>query len=320
MNTPRDEEIPQGPTPRVEAEIPAGVRTLEHDLARHAGAAAGGELGALHVETSATVVACLPPRREAEVELVRVHRLEQASLLRTAIELAGATRLGYWAFSAPKARPWGLSAWRKSCDEELFFARLDGASVPEDLHRLRVQDPSDWGNLADLALAALELERSPRHRLLLARALVLDGELERARDLLRSLLERPATPRQRARLSSTLGCVLEGLGDPAAALREHECAIALGDASTSVLSCLLWGLVCGDRARALFAVERLERHDLRRRGAGPELQRAIRRARLRFELVRGVPPTPASALSSLTLDCVCDGAPAVAQATYQLFA
>lgn len=314
MNDAHDESSPQPDA--------AGVRTLdslERDLARHA--RAEHEPPADTAGSPCSTPA--PPfarRREAEVELVRVHRLEQAALLRGAVELAGATRFTLWPFSAPHARPAGLAAWRKACDEELYFARLDGAPVPEELCRLRVSDPADWGVLANLARRALALENSHRNRLLLARAYVLDGELERARDLLRALLERSASPRRRARLYTTLGCVYEGLGEAEEALRAHERALALGAGATSAVACLLWGLACGDRPRALFAVEHLERGSGRGRRTGIGLRRAIRGARLRHQLVRGVPPVAAAELIPLTLECVCDGAPALAQATYELFA
>jgi tetratricopeptide (TPR) repeat protein len=293
------------------------IELVARDLARHTPEPPMGESGAVG---GPALLAPKPLRREAEAELVRVHRLEQAALLRKAVDLAGAVRFARWAFSSPTSAPIGLAAWRKLCDEELLFARLDGAPVPDELHRVRVLDPMDWGSLTELARCALELERSPRNRLLLARALVLDGEYERAHDLLRALLERPGTPLQRARLHTTLGCVLEALDDPAAALAEHERAIALGGDLTCVLSCLMLGFALGDRPRTLFAVELLERHDRRVRGAARRLQRAVRRARMRFELANGRPPSPAPALSSLALECVCDGVSAVAEATYQLFA
>src|SRR5690606_32785015 len=133
------------------------------------------------------------------------------------------------------------------------------------------------------ARRALELERSFKNRITLARALVLDGELERASEVLRALLERPTTPRQRARLHTTLACTLEGLGEPRAALREHERALALGDEVAAALACLTLGFVLGDRPRVLFAVEVLERHDRRTRGATPSFQRAVRATRMRFE-------------------------------------
>lgn len=319
MNDDRDDATSSDPSSPGSGLTPTGVRTLdslERDLARHALAEATASPGASDARKAPSAGKRVR-RREAEVELVRVHRLEQAALLRAAIELAGAARFALWPFTAPAAHPVPLAAWRKACDEELFFARLDGACVPEELCRLRVTDPADWGMLADLARRALELEHSHRNRLLLARALVFDGQLEHARDLLRLLIERGATPRRRARLHTTLGCVLEGLGEAEGALRAHERALALGAGSTSAVACLLWGLACGDRPRALFAVEHLER---RGQGSGAGLRRAIRGARLRHQLVRGVPPIAAPELTSLTLECVCDGAPAVAQATYELFA
>ena len=297
---------------------------FERDLARHATPCAEPNLGS---GTVPEVHAVVPPppttrerrRREADAELVRVHRLEQSALLRTAVDLGGAARFARWAFSAPTAAPMGLAAWRKLCDEELLFARLDGASVPDELHRLRVLDPIDFGPLASLARRALELERSSKNRITLARALVLDGELERAADILCALLERPATPRQCARLHTTLACTLEGLGEPRAALREHERALALGDDVPAALACLTLGFVLGDRPRVLFAVEVLERFDRRHRGATPLLQRAIRATRMRFELANDAAPRSAPELSSLALECLCDGIPSVAEATYQLF-
>lgn len=305
------------------SESTEALESVARELARHA--AAGDPRPALEDEPGAPggsgVARAGDPRRpEAETELVRVHRLEQSALLRKAVDLAGAGRLGAWAFSAPAAAPPSLPVWRKLCDEELYFARLDGAHVPAELSRLRVLDPLDWGSMADLARRALELERSPRNRLLLARAMILDGEPERAAEFLATLLERPCTPRQRARIHTTLGCVQEALGDPAAALREHERAVALSGDLTSVLACLMLGFVLGDRPRALFAIEFLERQGRGPRGVAMRLQRAIRRARLRYELVTGRAPTPEPALSPLFLECVCEGTPGVAESTYRLFA
>jgi hypothetical protein len=117
----------------------------------------------------------------AEVELLHVHRLEQARLLAQAAEIALGMQalgrgLGCLRWSAPELR-----VWRARAREETRWAGVDGLPAPRLLERCLAERTSGWPRASTLARCSLRLDPCEETRRRLVLALTVEGRIPEAR-------------------------------------------------------------------------------------------------------------------------------------------
>lgn len=229
-------------------------------------------------------------------ELLRVHELEQARLLRIASSLRTACRRRSSAPKIPAPRSprehlgcRTIANWRALALEEVRTAQEDGAKVFPPLARL-VPAPIDaWPSASAIAAAALEAEETHAGFVALARAQLCEERFEEALSILHDvLLEDPAEDvRLEALEAAAVG--LELAGDFEGALAFYEAALAnRGGDLRQAVPLLALALCAGDDVRASVARDRLHGLDLRIRGVRVRFEAALRELRQRLALPRGL--------------------------------
>jgi len=223
-------------------------------------------------------------------ELLRVHALEQARLLRIAASLRTSRHRRDSALQIPLPRSTRertgrrtAAVWRARAMEEVRISRADGAEVLPMLARL-VHDPVDaWPSAVAIATAALEVGRSHAGRLALARAQLAEERFEEACSILTEvLLEEPAEDvRFEALETAAVGWDLAG--DLEGALTFYEAALVTrgGDVRQAV-PLLAIALCKGDGVRASIASDRLRRLDLGIPGVSSRFRAALAEVRKRI--------------------------------------
>jgi len=223
-------------------------------------------------------------------ELVRVHELEQARLLRIASCFATRNRRSDSALQIPVPRSprerigrRDTAAWRDRTMEEIRTSRADGDEVLPLLAQL-VRTPSEkWPSAVTIATAALEVGRSHAGLLALARAQLGEERFEEACEmLLEVLLEQPLEDlRFEALEAAAVGFDLAG--DLPGALAFYEAALVTqgGDLRQAV-PLLAIALCEGDDARASVASDRLHGLDLGIAGIRSQFRAALAGVRKRF--------------------------------------
>ena len=233
-------------------------------------------------------------------ELLRVHELEQARLLRVASSLrsTNSSRSSKPKVPAPRSMRERLGGrtiadWRTLALEEVRAARQDGAKIHPLIARLVGAPFAAWPSAIAIAGAALEASRSDVGMVALARALLGDERFGEAFSILHDVLqdEPPEDLRLEALESAAVG--LEFAGDLEGALASYEAALATrgGDLQQAVplLALALWA---GDDVRASVARDRLHGLDLGIPGVRSRFHVALaevgrRLARRRSSRVRG---------------------------------
>jgi hypothetical protein len=221
---------------------------------------------------------CDPSFAEAERELLIVHAIECARLLREASNLhCMAGDDGGRAALRAHAR------WKLACREELDCARRDGRGPHPLLLRCLMRPIARWPRAVELALAAQELDACDAGRLQLARAERAEGDPRRAIARLEELLADAPERELRAEVLHALALARSAAGEEQQALRELELAADTGRSALEPLVALLaLALRTADRRRVEAASERLARIDLRVAGVERRFRRATRRLRARL--------------------------------------
>lgn len=265
----------------------------------------------------------------AEGELLRVHRLEVAALLREAARMrnAGEPLGSLYPYATPgpeprldaRAKPWfsgePLEDWTCRAVEEIEGLRLDDMRVRGAplLRRCLRTDPRRWPSAVDLARAALSAEDGLAGRLALGRALLSAGDADGAAELFLDLARRerartPSDVRARAerwQVLEGLACCHEQRGSDRLAL--GACAAAATDPACGVgplVSQFFLAVTLGDLQRARRAADRLElAAQLRDGGEDPAFHTALERLRTRVQLCRGgLPWDPPLSTAGLVSD------------------
>jgi len=236
-------------------------------------------------------------------ELERVHRSDQARLLREACALACAgTPLGrlyvagFEHARCASSREEARAAWDLACVEEIDTARADAFQVERLLPRLLDLRTERWPRPAFLARAALALKPCQAGRVDLARARIAEGDLARAIGELRILLGQEPAPAVRADALEALAMALEGAGDRRASLACYAAASVEDRSDPRIpIALLALALRVGDRDKISLAVRRLARLDLSVAGTRRRFERALCAARGRAERDRRGEPRAADA-------------------------
>ena len=192
-----------------------------------------------------------------EQELARVHRQEQAELLRGAAESVLLTQIEGRLQTAPEADEVDLDAWFARCAREIDCAMSSGERVDGELLGCCLLDPREWSLARRLARASLALYDCAEGRLQLARIVFTGGRRAWGETMLAGVLEGDATTSVRARAREALGCACEARADNRRALEHFERAVVLGAGARAEAALYTLALEASDAPRLEVAVERL---------------------------------------------------------------
>jgi tetratricopeptide (TPR) repeat protein len=228
-------------------------------------------------------------------ELWRVHDLEQARLLRVASFLRARSRRDRPRPTVPAPRARGersggrnTAGWRAEALEEVRTAREDGADVHPILARLVRCRVDAWPSAIAIAVAALDRGRSHVGLVALARAQLIDGDVDEALSILHEVLveEPPEDLRLEALEAAAVG--LERAGDMEGALAFYEAALdTRGGDLRQAVPLLAIALCAGDDVRASVARDRLHRLDLGVPGVRSCFRAALSSMRRRLDRFQG---------------------------------
>ena len=226
-------------------------------------------------------------------ELMHVHRLEQARLLRVACHHRMRSSLQSGSLLPPPRSPRELSEcrtrkdWRAVALEEIRTARADGAGVDPVLAELARTGIASWRTASSIAGAALEVEPCCRGRVVLARAWIFERRLAEAVGILLELLEADLPEDVRLETLEALAAASELVGDVEGSIAFREVALASkgGDLGLAV-SLLALALCAGDEPRASAASDRLRRLDLGVPGVRARFDAALIGVRRQLDALR----------------------------------
>lgn len=214
------------------------------------------------------------PASDVERELLHVHRLEVAALLREAAYLRLAeepvgglcTRVpgplaepvaGSDAGPTADDSPWSVRAL-----EVLVGCALDALELPDlgVLARCLASDAAGWPSAVELAEASLVAHDDERGRIALGRALVYAGDAERAYAVLVGALRRGVSDRRRWEVFDALAGAHEFRGSDRLALGALEAAARRSECGARPLVASLYlALATADARRSAAAARRLDR-------------------------------------------------------------
>lgn len=220
---------------------------------------------------------------EAERELMRVHRIEQARLLRAAALLRAAESVVGRLYAGAKASGRMRERWRADCVQELRSSAFAGLIPLRMLQRCCEKPIGAWDAASVLARASLDLEGCDEGRLQLARAHIAEGRADAAQIELEGWLQRAPGGEFRARMLEldALACQLQG--EVVGALSCFECATREPRASLlALVSTLVLSLSTGDLDRARAATLRLACLDLSIRGVERRFHAVVEETRERL--------------------------------------
>jgi tetratricopeptide (TPR) repeat protein len=234
---------------------------------------------------------CSPVRIEdAMRELLHVHRLEQARLLRAAsfLRIRRSSALGRSFVPVPRPRrdlgegrtP---GRWRTAAMEEIRTSRADGARVDALLVAIARAPLEAWPAASSIARAGLEIDRGHASLAALGRAYVAERRLEDALEILVEALEQDPFEEVRLEVLEALAAAFDLAGDVEGCLAFREAALAAkgGDLGHAV-SLLALALCAGDSERAERASARLHGLDLGVPGIRSRFEAALSDVRRRF--------------------------------------
>ncbi len=215
--------------------------------------------------------------REAELELLRVHRQELSRLLLLAAGIRAARDEREIPLAAFPAARISTGAWGGRARIALRLCALDDLELPAVhlLRSLQRGSPASWPEVDELTRAALRCEEDAFARICHGHALLRRGRLALAEAWFRELLDRDPPPHLGWR-------VLEGLAAAHAAAGRHRLAMGAMEAAADVPVCgigplasgLYLALRAGDLRRSQRAAARL---DLLVDPTEPRFEAAVRR-------------------------------------------
>ena len=193
--------------------------------------------------------------REAERELVELHRLEQAALLGEAAELRMASRPSWSLLVGVRGADEG--SWRRRCATEVGLALEGGLEVDGGLLACGVLGLEAWPGPEELALSAARLAPGVAAEVRVARALLVVGRRAEARRRLAGLelsMLPLAAELDGLRLRADLDLARGAVGGALRRLRRH---LALDGAHEPALALLALAEELGARGERELARERL---------------------------------------------------------------
>jgi hypothetical protein len=213
-------------------------------------------------------------RREPFAEPRAVERIEQAELLREAIELLLANSVEGRLLGAAAEVPPDEARWRRSCSEEIGWALSSGTRIPGELLVCALQERSAWPSAERLAGPLLGLRSNAAIRATCARALFAAGRHGAARRLVARLELAELDSHSRAQLLAARAVDAERAGCELEALRLFERSASCGGGLRTHVAALLLALRTREGESVDWSLERL----------GSARPTAARRARALREL------------------------------------
>jgi len=223
-------------------------------------------------------------------ELLHVHRLEQARLLRVAsfLRIRRTSAVERPFVPGPRSRSDLAEGrtpgrWRTAAMEEIRSSRADGARIDGLLVAIARAPLEAWPAASSIARAGLEIDSGHASLAALGRAYVAERRLEDAVEILVEALEEDPLEEVRLEVLEALAAAFDLAGDVEGSLAFREAALATkgGDLGHAV-SLLALALCAGDGERAETATARLHGLDLGVPGIRSRFEAALSAVRRRF--------------------------------------